>query len=56
MAGKYGGELNLADRQSDKRAAKLKSVISFVQGHMEQSAKFNSLQFFQPYGVRQQNF
>ena len=45
MAREYGGELNLADWQSDKRADKLKSTISFVQGHMEQSAKFNSRQF-----------
>ena len=56
MAGKFSGGLNLADWRSDKRATELKSTIFFVQGHMEQSAKFNYRQFFQPYGIRQQNF
>ena len=51
IAGKFGGELNLAVWRSTLTTAKLKSAKIFAMAIWDPTAKFNSRQYFRLYSI-----
>ena len=54
IAGKFGGELNLAVWRSDQ-TTKFKSANIFAMAILDPTAKFDSCQYFQLYGIVEQH-